>query len=202
MGFPLDVLTPAEWVAAVERQPLALLADHAHCELKAATTAQSLIAKNPGHTSLVVALGDVAIEEMQHFVRVVAELHARGGALGPQDESPYAAGLHAGSAASRTSLVLDRLVLAHLIEARSLERFHLLAHHLADPGLRALYKELLPSEAAHQGLYLRLAREAFGADAVAARLATLRRIEGEVVLALPMGARVHSGFAVTHAGRA
>ena len=56
MGFPLDYATPVEWVALVERSPLALLADHAHCELKAATTAQSLIAKNPEHRTLVHAL--------------------------------------------------------------------------------------------------------------------------------------------------
>lgn len=195
MGFPLDWLTPPEWVRCVERDPLALLADHAHCELKAATTAQALIAKNPEHTALVLALGDVAIEEMQHFVRVIGVLHARGGALGPQHESPYAAGLHAASAASRSSLFLDRLVLAHLIEARSLERFHLLAHHLSDPELAALYQELLPSEAAHQGLYLRLAREAFGDDVVTARVARLRRLEGEVLSALPFAHRVHSGLA-------
>ncbi len=200
MGLPLDWLTPTEWVGWIERDPLALLADHAHCELKAATTAQSLIAKNPEHRSLVLALGDVAIEEMQHFVRVVRELHARGGALGPQDENPYAARLHTGSAPTRASLFLDRLVIAHLIEARSLERFHLLAHHLADPGLASLYKELLPSEAAHQGLYLRLAREAFGADVVARRVATLRALEGEVMASLPFGPRVHSG--VAHAPKA
>ena len=194
MGFPLDHATPVEWVALVEREPLALLADHAHCELKAATTAQSLIAKNPEHRALVHALGEVAIEEMQHFVRVIGELEARGGALGPQEENPYAAALHTRSAATRASLFLDRLVIAHLIEARSLERFHLLAHHLSDPALRALYKELLPSEAAHQGLYLRLAREVFGAEPVAQRTATLRAIEGEVVAAARFQYRVHSGM--------
>lgn len=195
MGFPLAWATPPEWVRRVEQEPLALLSDHAHCELKAATTAQALIAKNPGHRTLVATLGDVALEEVQHFVRVVGELHARGGELGPQEESRYAAQLHAASASTRTSLFLDRLVVAHLIEARSLERFHLLAHHLSDPSLAALYCELLPSEAAHQGLYLRLAREAFGAEAVAARVARLRALEGEIVSHLPFAHRVHSGLA-------
>jgi tRNA-(ms[2]io[6]A)-hydroxylase len=197
MGFPLDVLTPPEWVRQVEREPLLLLSDHAHCELKAAMTAQSLIAKNPEHRALVLALGDVAIEEMQHFVRVVHELHARGGALGPQSENLYAARLYGEAAASRSSLVLDRLVIAHLIEARSLERFHLLAHHLEDQALRALYAELLPSEAAHQGLYLRLGRERFGAERLDGRLAVLRALEGRVVATLPAGPAVHSGFAVS-----
>ncbi|MEZ6016412.1 MAG: tRNA isopentenyl-2-thiomethyl-A-37 hydroxylase MiaE [Planctomycetota bacterium] len=194
MGFPLDWLTPCAWVGWVEREPLALLADHAHCELKAATTAQALIAKNPEQRLLVRELGEVAIEEMQHFVRVVGELYARGGELGAQDENPYAARLHAASTPTRTSLFLDRLVIAHLIEARSLERFHLLAHHLSDPALRDLYRELLPSEAAHQGLYVRLAREAFPADVVLRRIAELRAREGEVIAGLAFEHRVHSGI--------
>jgi len=199
MGFPLDWLTPPEWVAEVERAPLALLSDHAHCELKAATNAQALIAKNTEHRAIVDSLGEVAVEEMQHFVRVVQELHARGGELGKQIENVYAAQLHAVTAATRTSLLLDRLLLAHLIEARSLERFYLLAHGLSDPGLRALYAELLPSEAQHQGLFVRLARGAFGEGIADTRLATLRRLEGEVMAALPFSHSVHSGYAAARA---
>lgn len=43
--------TPPEWVRRVEREPNLLLSDHAHCELKAAASAQSLIARNPAHAS-------------------------------------------------------------------------------------------------------------------------------------------------------
>ena len=43
---PLAWATPPEWVAAVATDTLSLLSDHAHCELKAASSAQALIAKN------------------------------------------------------------------------------------------------------------------------------------------------------------
>ncbi|MEM1448435.1 MAG: tRNA isopentenyl-2-thiomethyl-A-37 hydroxylase MiaE [Planctomycetota bacterium] len=194
MAFPLDHATPAEWVGLVERDPNALLADHAHCELKAAASAHALIAKNPGHLELARALAEVAIEEMEHFRIVLDELEARGGALGEQSENVYAAALHRGSAATRTSLVLDRLVLAHLIEARSLERFHLLSHHATDERLRALFAGLLPSEAAHQGLYERFARRLFGRETADERIAALRRLEGEVMRGLPFAHTVHSGM--------
>lgn len=194
MAFPLDAETPLSWVTVAEADPLALLEDHAHCELKAAASAHALIAKNPGHGELARALTEVVIEEMQHFAVVLAELERRGGAMGEQGENAYAAALHRGSAATRKSLVLDRLVIAHLIEARSLERFHLLAHHARDERLRALFAELLPSEAAHQGLYAKFARRMFGRERAEARIAALRALEADVIRALPPGPTVHSGF--------
>ena len=186
MGFPLDHETPKEWVALVERDPLALLEDHAHCELKAAASAHALIAKNPDRAELVRDLADIAIEELEHFKVVVAELEARGGSLGEQSENTYAAGLHRGSAATRESLVLDRLVIAHLIEARSLERFHLLAEGATD--------ERLPSEAAHQGFYAKAARGLFGRERADRRVAELRALEGELMASRPFSHTVHSGM--------
>ena len=194
MGFPLNHETPREWVALVEREPERLLEDHAHCELKAASSAHALIAKNPERTELVRDLADIAIEELEHFKIVVSELESRGGRLGEQSENLYAATLHRRSAASRESLVLDRLVIAHLIEARSLERFHLLAEHATDDRLRELFAELLPSEAAHQGFYAKAARSLFGRGPAEARIAQLRQLEGEVMASLPFDHTVHSGM--------
>ncbi|MEC8494062.1 MAG: tRNA isopentenyl-2-thiomethyl-A-37 hydroxylase MiaE, partial [Planctomycetota bacterium] len=106
----------------------------------------------------------------------------------------YASQLHRRSAVTRKSLVLDRLVIAHLIEARSLERFHLLANHAEDERLRALFAELLPSEAAHQGMYAKFARRIFGRERADERIVTLRAVEAEVMRELPPGPTVHSGF--------
>ena len=194
MGFPLNHETPREWVALVEREPERLLEDHAHCELKAASSAHALIAKNPERTELVRDLADIAIEELEHFKIVVSELESRGGRLGEQSENLYAATLHRRSAASRESLVLDRLVIAHLIEARSLERFHLLAEHATDDRLRELFAELLPSEAAHQGFYAKAARSLFGRGPAEARIAQLRQLEGEIMASLPFDHTGHSGM--------
>lgn len=193
MAFPLDTVTSPAWASHVERDPIALLNDHAHCELKAAASAHSMIAKNPEHPDLARALTEVVIEEMQHFRIVLDELEARGGQLGEQVENPYAALLHKGAAATRNSLVLDRLIIAHLIEARSLERFHLLSRFCGDQRLRELFGELLPSEAAHQGMYAKFARQLFGRDEAEARIATLRALEGEVMGSLPPGPTIHSG---------
>ena len=74
MGLGL-VATPAAWVEQVERDPLALLSDHA-CELKAAASGQALVGKNPNFPRLVDEVSAVVVEEMEHFQLVVAELGA------------------------------------------------------------------------------------------------------------------------------
>ena len=110
MGFRLDWSTPPAWVARVAERPLELLSDHAHCELKAAASAQAMVAKNGHLPELVDALGAVAIEELEHFRRVHDLLRERGGALLPQDVNPYAEALLDRSAATRSRRFLDRLL--------------------------------------------------------------------------------------------
>lgn len=192
--FKLGYTTPVEWVARVEQDLCALLSDHAHCELKAATTAQTLISKNPQRTELVERLSAMAIEEMQHFRQAIALLQARGGVLGKQLPNPYAVGLHKGLAAERRSSFLDRLLIAALIEARSLERFTLLAEHLRDRDLAAVYAELCKSEAGHRKLFLQLARNDFPRAEVDQRWEQLQEIENGVLAGLPFEVRMHSGM--------
>ena len=191
--FGLGYETPPEWVAAVERDPLALLSDHAHCELRAAASAQAMIVRNPGRSGFVARMLELAQEELEHFGVVTALLAARGGRLDHKQPNPYADGLLTGSLEGRTDPFLDRLLVAGLIEARSLERFHLLATHLADRELAALYRELAPSESRHHTLFLELAREAFGADRAELRFEQLRALEAALVPGLTFAFRLHSG---------
>lgn len=190
--------TPIEWVRAVEADPLTLLSDHAHCELGAAASAQALIARNPGREELVLELARTARTELEHFERVVALLHGRGGRLEHPLPSPYAAGLlraaaQSGHGSAQQRPLLDRLLIAGLIEARSLERFGLLAAHLADPELAELYRDLMASEAAHRALFQRLALRYHDAAQVEERKRELSRLEAELISGLPFAARMHSG---------
>jgi len=82
-----------------------------------------------------------------------------------------------------------------LIEARSHERLALLAAHSPEPALRALYAELLASEARHFGAYWLLAEERFGRPQTLERLLALAALETEAltgVLARPEDVRMHS----------
>ncbi len=192
-GVPLAWATPPAWGRAAAAEPLALLADHAHCELQAAVACQSLIARYPDRPRLVDAAAEVAREELEHFQRVVALLRELGGELPSAGPNPYAEGLRKASGPTRTSGLLDRLLLAAVIEARSCERFGLLAEGAEDPVLRGLYGELTPDETRHQGLFLELARTEVGEEPTRARLELLLAAEAELVAGLPFAPRMHSG---------
>jgi tRNA-(ms[2]io[6]A)-hydroxylase len=190
---PLRWATPPEWVDAVATDTLALLSDHAHCELKAAASAQALIAKNTKRPELIKELLSIAHEELQHFGRVVALIEARGGTLAPVSGNRYAGELLRRGVSGQSPHLLDRLIVAALIEARSLERFRLLADHLQDEELSALYADLLSSEASHRAFFLDAARKHFSEEEVSSELERFAAIEAEVIRELPFDHLVHSG---------
>jgi tRNA-(ms[2]io[6]A)-hydroxylase len=190
---PLEWATPKAWVEAVANDTLALLSDHAHCELKAAASAQALIAKNTQRPELVKELLVIAQEELEHFGRVLGLIEARGGRLAPVRGNRYAGELLRRGVTGQSPELLDRLLVAALIEARSLERFRLLADHLGDIELSALYEDLLSSEARHRAFFLEAAREHFAEGVVAAELKRFAMVEAEVIRELPFGYLMHSG---------
>jgi tRNA 2-(methylsulfanyl)-N6-isopentenyladenosine37 hydroxylase len=189
----LKVPTDARWATAAARDANATLVDHAHCEMKAATNALSLAVRHAGDVDLVLALSALAREEIEHFERVVAILARRGVALGAPTVDEYAAELRrATSAIARDAdlpPVVDRLLVGALIEARSCERFQRLAAATEDAELRALWTELLASEARHYRTFVDLAVRADGGrrERVAARLDHLASVEGAIVTRLAEG---------------
>lgn len=192
----LGLLKPTDprWVVAAEGDLEQLLSDHAHCELKAAHSALSLVGRFGGVApSIVEPLLDLAREETGHFQRVHAHLDARDRPLGPPVRDHYVRELMRASRPEREDVppLLDRLLVSALVEARSCERFKLLSEHLRDPELRAFYGELMRSEARHHRLFTRLAEELFGEARARARLELLAEREGELVERLPLGPTVH-----------
>jgi tRNA-(ms[2]io[6]A)-hydroxylase len=60
-------------------------------------------------------------------------------------------------------VLIDRLLFAAMIEARSCERFKLLSEQIADEDLRGFYRELMISEATHYTMFIGFARK-YGSD--------------------------------------
>ncbi len=199
--LPLRAETPAAWAEAALADPAGLLSDHAHCEKKAALAALSLLHAFPGEPRPALLLAKLAEEELGHFRRVLEALQRFGWELRPDAGNRHAQGLLAASEADRKGRkghdpLLDRLLIAALIEARSCERLHLLeqaagAHpDLGDAEWLAFLFELERCEAGHALAYLSLAEDRFG-GAVEARLAWWLDREAEVVSNLPWRAAVH-----------
>ncbi len=174
--------TPREWCEVARRDVGALLVDHAHLEKKAAGTAVTLLFRYPAEHRLQGPLAELAREELEHFGVVLAELERRGMTLRRQRASAYAGRLHRAVRAGERDRLLDTLLVAALIEARSCERFALLADEFAehDTALAALYRALLASEARHHGIYLRLADEVDSPQTARARLDVLAEREARV----------------------
>ena len=139
----LTAPSSAAWLEAALADPDTLLLDHAHCERKAAGAALQLMFRYPSDADLARALSPLAREELEHFERVQALLERRGIPLKPLAAPPYGAGLAGRVRRQEPGRLLDSLLVAGLIEARSHERMALLAQRCADPELRTLWAELL-----------------------------------------------------------
>jgi tRNA-(ms[2]io[6]A)-hydroxylase len=193
----LALLTPTDphWVEIAASNLEALLSDHAHCEIKAAQSALSVVARYAGEMpSLVEPLTALAREEAEHFGQVHAQLQLRQATLGLPASDVYVAKLSAAARDRRHDdgpALLDKLLVAALIEGRSCERFRLLADLLPQADLRAFYRDLMVSEARHFTLFCSLAADAFGREESRTRLATLALREAEIVKHLSLGPQVH-----------
>lgn len=167
------------------------LADHAHCEKKAAASALKLVADQADRPELVRPLAKLAQEELQHLLAVLNEMGRRGVALPPDEGDPYAQALVRLVRGGGVARLVDRLLVGALIEARSQERLELLAGGLDDPRLRELYARLAQSEAGHERLFVELAGGVCGEAAALARLEVLADEEARIVAALPLLPRIH-----------
>ena len=192
--------TSPDWVSAALRDLDAVLIDHAHCEMKAAMNALSLSARAP-NPKMATQLAALAEEEASHFREVVHELETRGLALGMSPKDVYAESLRAAAHRTRPQgrsneeTLVDRFLVAALIEARSCERFRLLADALLAAGspMADLYERLFAAEARHYRTFLDLATEAARGDTVRvkARLAELAVEEAEVCKSLGALPEIH-----------
>lgn len=182
LGLKLE--TDPRWAALASGNIAEALTDHAWCEQKAASNAISLIVTFPEYTDLVAEMTKIAIEEMTHFGMVHEKILRRGFVLGPERKDNYVNELYGFMRRGhRRQLVLvDRLLFAAMIEARSCERFKVLAENVPDDDLRGFYKDLMVSEAGHYTTFLGFARR-YGesVEAVNARWQQWLEHEGNVI---------------------
>jgi Hydroxylase for synthesis of 2-methylthio-cis-ribozeatin in tRNA len=184
--------TSEDWIEQATRHIDLVLLDHANCEKKAAGNALSLLFRYPANGRLVETLSPLAREELQHFERVHRHLQRLGIPIKPLSAAPYAGRLNQHLRRSEPEHLLDTLLVAAIIEARSHERLGLLGIHAPDPELRQFYLWLAAAEERHWQLYLDLALDQFPADQVQERLDTLLQVEAEILSSLHPEPRVHS----------
>jgi tRNA-(ms[2]io[6]A)-hydroxylase len=184
--------TAADWFDRIEEHLDTILVDHTHLEKRAASTAMSMIFRYTGRRRLARVLGDIVAEEMEHFTRMLDLLEERQIPFERLHPAPYARELVAEVRSEEPHTLLDKLLVAALIEARSCERFRLLAERVDDAPLAEFYAELFESEARHYTVYVDLAHRYFEREEVVSRLDELARCEVRALRASGDAPRLHS----------
>ena len=179
----LKLPTDPRWVDIVEENINEILTDHAYCEMKAASYAMSLIMKYPNNSEIVDQMTELSREEMKHFQMVHNLIKERGLKLGKEKKDFYVHDLmkFIKRGGSEEMVLVDRLLIAAMIEARSCERFLTLSENIKDKELSKFYYDLMASEARHYTLFLKLAKKyGIGVD-VDARWKEFLAEEAEII---------------------
>jgi tRNA 2-(methylsulfanyl)-N6-isopentenyladenosine37 hydroxylase len=195
--LPLLSRTAPGWGKSALQDPIALLIDHAFLEMKAAQNAMELMTRWPTEWTpgWVEAMTSVAKDEASHLAQVTRLLIRRGGEMERGHKSYYASDLRRLVRGGKQGETLDRLCVSALIEARSCERFSVLATEAEDEELAAFYKALHSSEMGHYKVFLKLAYKMAPKEEVAERWQALLEAEARIIAAQPPGCRIHSGWA-------
>lgn len=154
----LKIASPAAWCESAMLHLPILLIDHAHCERKAAGFALQMLAKHPHQPRLLGLLSPIAREELLHFEKVLKLLQKKKIRFQPLSSCRYSKQLHQIRARSdNQQQLIDDLLIAAIIEARSCERFYSLLPYLdkaKEHEILAFYQHLATAEQRHFEVYL------------------------------------------------
>lgn len=189
----LQFETSTSWAEIAEDNLEQILTDHAFAEQKASANAISIIINYSEETDLVKDMSDIAIEELEHFRMVHQLMIKRGFVLGREQHNDYAKSLQKffPKTKDRRTALINRLLVAALIEARSCERFKVFSENMQDEELSKFYKDLMVSEANHYTLFLGYARKYMDRKTVDEKWKSLLAFEAEMMKSRGTKATVH-----------
>lgn len=189
--FQLKYDTPMIWATNISAEMDVFLPDHAAAEKKASSMAMTMVAHYPDKPDIVSAMIDLALEELSHFRSVVKIMHQRGIALLPDEKDLYVNAMRRNCRQGDAQYLLDRLLIAGIIEARGAERFGLIAEVLPEGELKRFYDSITRSELVHQGLFIELAEKYADTTEVLTRLDELLTAEAAIISELPLRIALH-----------
>lgn len=180
--FKLKLPTDPRWANIAQGNLSEILTDHAWCEQKAATNSITLITLLPEYPEIVTELLKIAQEELDHFGQVHEIIKARGYELGRPRKDDYVNDLAKFMIqGSREDLIIDKMLFAAMIEARSCERFKVLTENIKDEELKVFYRELMISEAGHYTTFIGFARQLGNEEKVNKRWEEWLEYEAKVI---------------------
>ncbi|PIE87502.1 MAG: tRNA 2-methylthio-N6-isopentenyl adenosine(37) hydroxylase MiaE [Bacteroidetes bacterium] len=185
--------TDPKWVAYVENDLSTFMSDHLFAEQKAASNGFSFVMQYPELTGLTKFMGQYAYEESEHFRRVLTFMQERGIPLQRDRKSAYVKHLRSFFKVSDDKMenLVNRLLIASLIEARSCERFALFSKKAKDPELAQFYHNLIKEEVGHYKAFLSLAKQFQDEAVVDEKWEQLKRYEADYMKNMGQSALVH-----------
>jgi tRNA-(ms[2]io[6]A)-hydroxylase len=188
------VPSPDAWLDAVLADFDSFLKDHASCEKKASGMALAIASHYPDRPAIVAAMADLAVEELTHYREVLKIMLDRGVTPGPDVRDPYVRALHGLIRQGPDHYLLDRLLIAAVVERRGSERFGRIAAALEgtrEADLAAFYRAITASEARHWQLFIELAQTVTDGATIESRLAELVDAEGQLMQSQPPRPALH-----------
>jgi len=184
--------TDKQWVDTVLSNFNLFLQDHADCERKASSMAMSFVAKCPDKLEIIPDLIETALEELVHFKMVYEIMEKRGVGLPKEmEKDPYINELMRHIRSKGDPRLMDRMILASIVEMRGAERFKMVAENLIDDELKKFYTTLYKSEEKHGDIFLNLASKYWPKETVIERFKELLIVEAEICKELPFRAALH-----------
>ena len=189
--IPALKTTHESWIKVVLNRFDDFLEDHASCEKKASGMAMSMASHYPDRPVLLSAMVDLAVEELNHYREVVMLIIARDNQAGRDSKDHYVKELNGLVRKGKEHFLLDRLLVAALIERRGAERFQLISNNAQDAMIKRFYGSITNSESRHWKLFINLALEYFEESEVEERLSALAPAENRIIESLPIKPALH-----------
>lgn len=183
--------TDPDWVNVILENFDAFLIDHASCERKAMAYAMSVIVKYPDRTAIIPDLLQVAQDELDHFRDVLELMDKRGLQMAADEPDPYVNQLIKLCRHGRDERLLDRLLVASVIETRGAERFRIISEALEDSELKQFYRDLWATEARHGDVFKKMALNYFDENEIDRRNQEIIEAEAEIVAGLEWRPSLH-----------
>ena len=191
LELQLGATTAPAWIKAVLDDFSSFLQDHASCEKKASGMALSISAHYPDKPAIVSAMAELAVEELSHYREVIRLLSERNIPPSPDVKDVYVNALNKLIRRGSATFLMDRLLIAAIVEKRGHERFSILADALHGDPTERFYQAIVASEKRHYLLFLELAAMYCDVDVLSHRLDELIVHERDILLALPVRAALH-----------
>jgi len=183
--------TDPEWVKVILENFDDFLIDHASCERKAMAYAMSVVVKYPDRTEIIPDLLQVAQDELDHFRDVLSLMDKRGLQMSPDEPDPYVNQLIKVCRHGRDERLLDRLLVASVVETRGAERFRIIAEALEDEQLKEFYRDLWATEARHGDVFKKMALNYFNETEIESRNEEIIQAEAKIIADLEWQPSLH-----------